>query len=342
VIAKEGIDPFEYVRPVLEDAEVNLINLECVLSDSSVLRRPFSDILISPERNVRLLEKNGINLVNTANNHALDHGRQAFERSIRLLRESGIEVIGYDERSFFQEEAAVIESDGRRTGFLGYNISNFSESGRRKTLDRIRGVISEASVEVDLLVLSMHWGEEYTNIPPPYVIRYGRELLEAGADVIHGHHSHQVQGAIESEGRVFAPSLGNFVFDQKVPENRITAVLRIETGEDAKARFRWLPCYMNEMYQPEPAPDLIGYFEKLNGYLRDSFAEGSTERFAGTVESNVRKGHRANRVRMRLCMIAHFWHYLPHIARLLAFRRSRDDTYSIIRDEESLEGPHED
>jgi len=335
VLEKRG-DPFEHVRPVLEEADLNLINLECIFSDTSILEKPFSEILISSERSLRFLTKNGINVVNTANNHALDHGTKAFERSVGMLKENGISVIGYDAGSFFQKEPVVIEAEGRSIGLLGYNISNFPDADRRRVVEKIKDVAASSRRQVDSLVISMHWGEEYTNIPPGYVIESGMELIGAGADIIHGHHSHQIQGVLKVGGGVFAPSLGNFIFDQKVARNRITAVLRVDIAADGSLDFRYMPYYMNSLFQPEPAQEYGDYIEELNGYLEECLG-GGAEKFAGRISDSVSSGHRDNRIRMRAGMFAHFWHYLPYMDRIIAFRRSGESIYSVIKGEDCLE-----
>jgi predicted amidohydrolase len=137
ILEKKGIDPFEHVRPVLGEADLNVVNLECVFSDSSILERPFSEILVAPESFVEYLVVGGIGVVSTANNHALDHGGKAFERSVALLRERGIHVIGYDAGRFFQEEPVVVETGGMKLGFLGYNISNFPVADRQTALPTV-------------------------------------------------------------------------------------------------------------------------------------------------------------------------------------------------------------
>jgi poly-gamma-glutamate synthesis protein (capsule biosynthesis protein) len=331
VIEKRAIDPFEHVGPVLERADLNVINLECVLGDSSVLETPFSEILISPAATLRLLTDNHINVVNTANNHALDHGREAFARSVGVLKDNGISVIGYEPGSFFQERPVVLEAAGQKFGFLGYNISNFAEPDRRKSIDRIIGVVKNAGQSVDILVVSMHWGEEYTNIPPWYVVGFGRELISAGVDILYGHHSHQIQGVLMDGNAIFAPSLGNFIFDQKVETNRITAILKIEIDELRGLAYRYLPFFMNDSYQPIEAPKYTDYIEEITGYLVDCYENDATDKYAGIVGENVRKGHMDNRVRMRMSMFAHFWDYLPHVGKILAFKRSGESLYSVIR-----------
>lgn len=335
ILDKQGVDPFTYAGSLLKRAELNVINLECVFSDRSILKKPFSDILISPNKFIIHLVENNINIVNTANNHALDHGKQAFEESLDLLEQHGIRVIGYDKRGFFQEEPAVMELDGRRIGFLGYNISNYPDVDKRRQIARIARVISGLRSSLGTIVVSVHWGEEYTNIPPPYVVRFGKELLRAGCDIIHGHHSHRIQGVLQEGNRIFAPSLGNFIFDQMVDENRITAILQVEI-DDGNLSFDYPAYYMNELYQPVPAPMYEGYIREINGYLTGCFEEGGAERYGDRVVEMVSEGHRKNRVQLRRQMLSHFWDYLPHTWDILVSRLAKKRIYSVIGSEEDL------
>lgn len=327
-LERTGVDPFAKARPLLDEGDFNVANLECVLSDRSALAPPFSRILISPERCVRFLADNRINVVTTANNHALDHGVAAFERSCDLLREHGIAVIGYDKGCYFQDEPVVLRAGGHAVGFLGYNIANFPAPDREAVVARAAAAVARARPAVDTLVVSIHWGEEYTHVPPPYVVPYAKRLLEAGCDVLHGHHSHQIQGVHTDGQRVFAPSLGNFIFDQKIANNRITAVLQVQVAADGLTH-RYLPYRLNDLYQPEPAPELAGYLAQLDADLRECW-EGRGERLAEAVAARVRAGHTRNRVRMRAMMLAHFWDYLPYARQIIGFRQSRKKIFSVV------------
>jgi poly-gamma-glutamate synthesis protein (capsule biosynthesis protein) len=322
---------------VLKAADLNVINLECVLSDSSILTKPFSEILISPVASARYLTDNKINVVNTANNHALDHGREVFERSVGILRDNDITVIGYEPGCFFQDSPAVVEVGRINVGFLGYNISNFTDSDRRRSIDRIKAVVMSTHQSVDTLVVSMHWGEEYTNIPPGYVVEFGRELIESGVDIVYGHHSHQIQGVLEDGGKVFAPSLGNFIFDQKVEKNRITAVLQVQVNDQRELTYRYLPFWMNDLYQPEEAPEHQNYIKEIVGYLAECYEGDALWKYAKIVTENVRRGHADNRMRMKIDMLAHFWDYLPYLGKILEYKRSTESMFSVIKGENDLQ-----
>ncbi len=329
-LVKRGVDPFEHVKSLLEGADANAINLECVLSDVSIRSKPFSELLISPERFVEDLAGAHINVANTANNHSLDHGKQAFERSLGLLKDHGISVIGYRVDDFFQKEPVVLELRGKRVGFLGYNISNFPDEDKKKCMERIVAIAAGVRPFLDTLVVSMHWGEEYTNIAPPYVVRFGKDLLQAGCDIIHGHHSHQIQGVIKDGNKIFAPSLGNFIFDQKIDRCRITAVLQTNI-QDGGISFEYPAFYMNDLYQPVRSPAHDAYVAKITEYLAYSCGEGGAEAYAEKVRENVHAGHASNRIRLRVNMLSHFWDYLPYARQMLSFMLKKPRIYSVIK-----------
>jgi len=332
---KKNIDPFEHVGLVLKKADLNVINLESVFSESSIRNEPFSEILISREKYVKHLVNNNINVVNTANNHSLDHGREAFERSIDILKANKIRVIGYDKNKYFQDEPVIVNLHGRKIGLLGYNIANFPDNEIKKIIDNIKNVISNISSFLDTIVISMHWGEEYTNIPPPCIVGYGRELLKAGCDILYGHHSHYIQGVIKDHNRIFAPSLGNFIFDQKGKANRITTILQTKIN-NGDLSYEYLAYCMNKNFQPVKAPEFEKYVDKISAYLHECYDVANQNKYKDIVEKKVRVGHRNNRILMRLKMLIHFWDYLPYTKRILSFKSSNEKLFSVINDERSL------
>jgi hypothetical protein len=145
-----------------------------------------------------------------------------------------------------------------------------------------------------------------------------------------------MQGVIKDENRIFAPSLGNFIFDQMVDRNRITALLRVEIDDAGGLDFRCLPYYMNERYQPVEAPEYAEYIGEITVFLEKCWKEGQSGMYRDLVDTSVRKGHRDNRIRMRAGMLAHFWDFLPYMGRILAFRRNEESIFSVIKDEKSL------
>jgi len=106
----------------------------------------------------------------------------------------------------------------------------------------------------------------------------------------------------------------------------MTAVLSVSIGPDELA-YEYLPFFMNNRYQPEPAPELGRYLKKINAYLAESFLAGIEDRFAKVIDEKVNSGHRRNRIRMRVKMLGHFWDYLPYRKEIQAFRGSRKKSF---------------
>jgi len=315
-ILRRKLNPFQYVKSILGNGDINIANMECVLSNESNKEKPFSEILISPEIFAKTLKENCIHIVNTANNHALDHGLNALNKSIDVLEKNNIKIIGYNRNNFFQKAPLIINMNKKNIGFLGYNSSNFSEKDIFRMKINIKKIIKESKeiYNLDYLVLSLHWGYEYTNIPSPKFIEIGKEFLECGCDILYGHHSHRLQGVIENNNKIFAPSLGNFVFDDTRKENRITSILRVNIIEN-QLSFKMLPFFINKNYQPQSAEKYGNYINKLNHDLQKLYFSDIEEykKIEQKIKNKVKKEHRNNRKRLRFKMISHFWHYLPYL-----------------------------
>ncbi len=314
-----GVNPFEHCRGVFAQSDLNVINLECTVSDSTNRLSPFSELFRIPSRYVALLQENNIHVANLANNHTRDHGSGALRDMIKVLESAGIKTFGVSENSMFQMEPLVIQKKGISLGFLGYNLANMSETDISIMTDKILRVIDSVRHSIDFLILSLHWGYEYSQIPPPNVIHYGKLFLKNGVDVLYGHHSHVLQGIDQYLGKIFAPSLGNFVFDAPYRKCRLTAILRIECNTvDLSCRYQVHPYWINEHFQPVERPDLMDVIEKLNQTLRILIHASDEVRQEYAKRANHQRywGHLRNRIFIRGAFISHLYLYYPHITNI--------------------------
>ncbi|MBK7712564.1 MAG: CapA family protein [Bacteroidales bacterium] len=99
--------------------DINVINLESVLSGCTSKKYPWSEIMRGSPESVNLLKRNHIHVVNLANNHSLDHGLDAFKELTENLDKEGILHFG-GPRDTFQESPASINYNGQNISFLGY------------------------------------------------------------------------------------------------------------------------------------------------------------------------------------------------------------------------------
>jgi poly-gamma-glutamate synthesis protein (capsule biosynthesis protein) len=151
-----------------------------------------------------------------------------------------------------------VESNGLRVAFLGYAF----EPDRYfagpplyafgPTSDIPRDIAAARDV-ADLVVCSVHWGDEFVRYPSPGEVRLGRDMIDAGAHLVLGHHPHVLRGVERYKDAVIVYSLGNFVFDMLWDEHlRRSAALTIRLTRDGVVdvvpRFFWI----GDDYQPGP------------------------------------------------------------------------------------------
>lgn len=148
----------------------------------------------------------GINVASLGNNHSLNFGREGLEQTRKFLAEEGIETFG---EPFNKENLSVIQKvRGITIGLVSYH--ELFDGNPRPVLDEIEKIREQ----VDFVVVYAHWGDEYISKIHPRPQKKAHQFVDAGADIVIGHHPHVVQPMEEYNGKYIFYSLGNFVFDQ--------------------------------------------------------------------------------------------------------------------------------
>jgi poly-gamma-glutamate synthesis protein (capsule biosynthesis protein) len=321
---QRGLDPFEFCKDELKHSDICVGNLECAIADTSDKGAFFREILRAPRSSVKILAESGITLCNLANNHTLDHGREALRETIDNLKSHDIGTFGYSIDRTFQEQPVVIGKGEVTVGFLGYNLANYTSRHFNDEIERIYHTVQAAGRTVEFLVVSLHWGHEYVDVIDPALCQVAKQLFFCGCDLVYGHHSHRLQGVFCSNGQLLASSLGNFIFDDRRSENRLTGVLSVEIDNGGIRDFTIRPFYINRFFQPVPNDSLSRSIDELNSKLERVCSINNDGDAAGAhnhVERMARSGHFKNRVRMRLLMLIHWYNYWGHLRRLWKFRK---------------------
>ena len=181
----------------------------------------------------------GIDIVSLANNHSRNYGEKGLSETVEILDEKEISTTGLG-------ELVVKESKGIKYGFLGFDF--ISKTPKENDYE----LVAESVGEVDVLIVSVHWGAEYRSEPAESQERWAKELVEAGADVVVGHGPHWVQGMEHINEKPVYYSLGNFVFDQMWSEETRTGLIMKLTFRDGELiKEEELPTYMSSWAQPE-------------------------------------------------------------------------------------------
>lgn len=217
--SKDPCWPFEKTLQYLKDADITFCNLECPISESNVgtkLKKSDANLLADPA-SVKSLTCAGVNIVSLANNHALDYDVPALERTISLLKDNGIKYVGIRDTSE-SRAPLIIEKNGLKIAFLAY-LDGIPESFVGKSMEvfplllpYIQDDIYNVRKTADIIIVSFHFGKEFSTVPGVYQTQVAREAIDAGADLVLGHHPHVLQPLERYKNGVIAYSLGNFVF----------------------------------------------------------------------------------------------------------------------------------
>ncbi len=193
---------FEDVADLLR-GDIVFGNLESVISDKGSERDKRITFRAAPSM-LDVLAAGNFTHLSVINNHSLDWGEEAWRDSFHRLSEQGYHLVGSLRR---QQHPVYTTVKGLRCAFLAYDFVG-SAYDITEHLHDIRDLEPH-----DFLIISAHWGREYK----PHTkrqTRVGRAFIDAGADVVIGHHPHWVQEVERYNGGLIFYSLGNFLFDQ--------------------------------------------------------------------------------------------------------------------------------
>lgn len=162
-----------------------------------------------------MLAASGIQIVSIANNHILEQGEDGFDETLRILRDNHIDITGlYAEGC---SNIVVKDIRGIKLGFASFNsihdIPNPKLYAEYSEQAVIKCITEMQNMGVDRKIISIHWGDEFIQRPSSQQIVSARKFIDAGADLVVGHHPHVVQPVEAYKNGLIFYSLGNFIFD---------------------------------------------------------------------------------------------------------------------------------
>jgi len=215
--------PFLKISSTTQEADFTFGNLEGPISNRGEKQGSIYSFRADPEV-ISGLKFAGFDILSLANNHIFDWGREALEDTVTLLQDSGIETIGAGENYLEANLPAINEINNTKIAFLAYtNLYPKSLEATENSagissfeLEKAKNNIQELKTLklADIIIVSFHWGEEYQIRSNSKQQNIAHSLIDAGADLIVGHHSHTIQELERYNNGWIAYSLGNFVFDQ--------------------------------------------------------------------------------------------------------------------------------
>jgi poly-gamma-glutamate capsule biosynthesis protein CapA/YwtB (metallophosphatase superfamily) len=328
---------FDRVRDVLRSGDAAFCQLEITLSGRGSPLPQARLAMQADPMTARALKEAGFTVVSFASNHCMDWGREGFADTIEALEDEGLQVIGAGADLEEARRPALVESHGTRIAFLAYNSilpqGYWAEADRpgcaplrahtiyeqvehdqpgtpckihtfphREDLGAMVDDIRAAKASADVVVVSLHWGIHFI---PAVIADYQRDIaraaIDAGADLILGHHAHILKGAEIYRGKTIFYSLCNFALDlaptEKMlaskrhqelvelneawqpdpeyptyylpPDSRMTMIVRIEASGGRLGRVSFLPVTVNKQSQPEIVVAGTEEFDRVVAYMEE-------------------------------------------------------------------------
>ena len=239
MIEKEGKGDFKFpflkIAEDLQKPDILFGNLEGPISNKGRKVGSIYSFRMNPKV-IEGLKYAGFDVLSLANNHMFDYERVALEDTMRILKESGIDYAGagFDEEETFSAKIKRIKNT--KVGFLAYTDlgpENWRVGEKKsgiawideKNIKKIKEDIKNAKQRVDILFVSLHSGYEYSFDPTVFQVEFSKACIDAGADIVLGHHPHVIQKIEKFKDGWIVYSLGNFVFDQGFSEETMKGLL---------------------------------------------------------------------------------------------------------------------
>lgn len=235
---------FRNIGSILGMGDLTLINLETPL----VRDCPITDegmIFCGRTENIEGLIFSGVDIVNVANNHFGNYGLEGVYETTELLKNSGMLVSG------LTNQPVYTEVNGVKFSFLGFNDIERQVGVSHTDKEIMISQISEADTNSDIVVVSFHWGDEYTALPNTRQVELAHLAIDYGADLIIGNHPHWIQGEEYYKGKYIKYAHGNTIFDQMWSEETKKGVIGVYTFKGhALDSVHFIDTYIKDYGQP--------------------------------------------------------------------------------------------
>lgn len=223
-IAKYGVDfPFAKVAPVLQKADFAFANLETPVSVRGAAASKTFAFRSKPAA-LAGLSKAGIDGVTVANNHILDYGRTAMLDTLVHLDKNNIGHTGAGANIGEAFKPYVKTVKGKRIAVIGtsrvlpdpswYAGKNSPGAASAYKTEPLLSAIKKSAKDNDYTVVYIHWNQEFKDYPEAYARKLAKQMIDSGADIILGAHSHCLMGIEYYKHKPIYYSLGNFVFNR--------------------------------------------------------------------------------------------------------------------------------
>ncbi|NLK27573.1 MAG: CapA family protein [Clostridiales bacterium] len=262
---------FKNVKSIFEKDDMTIVNFEGTLSNrGSRVDKKWA--FRGKPSYIDILTQGSVEAVAFANNHVKDYGEVSYTDTIESFKKAGIAYSSYS-------TVGVYEVKGIKIGMISIQECGVPKKTYEDTLHK--AIKSVNKKKPDLLIVSFHWGIEYTFKPNKAQIELSRMAIDEGADLVLGHHPHVLQPIEKYKDSYIVYSLGNFCFggNTNPPDKDTIIYQQTFTFRNDKLvpddNVRIIPCSVSSVktknnYQPTPSKgsEKEGIIKRMNGYCK--------------------------------------------------------------------------
>lgn len=224
--------PWGNTLPIFKSADLRICNLECVIAD---VGEPWPNKTFhfrTDPKNIEVLKLANLSPVSLANNHALDFGPEALGQMINILKKESINFAGAGSDIIEASMPALEDGEGNYIGMIAFTDNEPGWEAKENTpgifyvplslndkrAKMLFDIIKKTRDDVNILIVSAHWGPNWGYEVPKEQITFAHALIDAGADIIYGHSAHVSRGIEIYKGKPIFYSTGNFIDDYAIDE----------------------------------------------------------------------------------------------------------------------------
>jgi poly-gamma-glutamate capsule biosynthesis protein CapA/YwtB (metallophosphatase superfamily) len=254
--------PFLKIADYLKSADLTFGNLEGPISDKGYKVGSENSFRFDPKA-IDGLAAAGFDVLSVANNHMIDYTGEALRDTFSRLKTANIDYAGGGFNATEAGNPIVKEIENTKFAFLAYTsvcipqwkpsettsgINCISETD----IEKVKEQIKKAKETADIVIISIHTGNEYTQNITKFQNDFSKAAIDAGADMVVGHHPHVAQKYEIYKDKYIFYSLGNFIFDQSFSTGTMEGLLVKMTVENQKIKETSpIKIHLNSNFQAE-------------------------------------------------------------------------------------------
>lgn len=275
------------MQNLLKNSDLRIGNLETIPTDVAKKTGSIGGFLTAPIKAASVLTTANFNILSLANNHARDSHLTGLLQCCQLLDEKGIQYCGAGPSLEKSRSPAIVTVAGVKIGMLGYcdnfriDEMDFQNVAPAPAIDElIENDICALRQQVDLVIVQLHWGWEFSFYPHLSYRNRARRFAEIGADLVLCHHAHIPMGVEVWKHSLIAHGLGNFVFERDKylisghPWSYRTIALKVFFNKSGVLNAEIIPCMIDEKGFPNiatgrDAAEILGGLGRISSRICD-------------------------------------------------------------------------